>query len=192
MIDFATLKPALLALAKSLTGLSVATMENEPRVMAKPSEGAVALVSFFGVAGVGGTDAKRYDRDTASEWGQGGDTEILPEGGAEPPVLETVIGRRELTIRIKVDGIFQDANRDARFYLERMRTRLSWESTRVALLAAGLGFQEVLLATTADEKRDNRLASIALVDVRCNVVSSEQDPTLHPTIERVDTPRRVS
>lgn len=190
MIDFATLKPALLALAKSLTGLTVAAMENEPRPMAKGSEGTIALVSFFGISGIG-TDEHRYERDTASEWGQGGDTEILPEGGAEPPVLDTVIGRRELTIRIKVEGIYQDANRDARFFVERMRTRLSWESTRVALLAAGLGFQEVLLATIADEKRDNRTASIALVDVRCNVVASEQDPTLHPTIERVDTPNRV-
>ena len=190
MIDFATLKPALVALASSLTGLTVAVWENDPRPMAVPSEGALVTVSLFGVAGVGGTDGKRYDRSTENT-GLGGDQSEIPEGGAEPPALETIVGRREVTIRFKIDGIFQDGNRTPRFYLERMRTRLSWESSRATLEAAGLGLQEVLLATEAEEKRNDRVSPVAIFDVRCNLVASEQDPTEHATIETFDLARGV-
>lgn len=189
MIDFETVKPAILAIVVRLSGLTAAAFEDDPRPMAKPSEGAIALVSFFGVASLGLTDEKTYERDTASEYGQGGDTSTIPEGGQAPPALETVTGRREVTIRVKVESIYQDGNRDARFYLERMRTRIAWSSILEAFDAAGLGFQDVALATLIGETRDNRKPSIAVFDVRVNVLATEQDPTLWPTIERVDVAR---
>lgn len=191
MIDFEAKKTAIRAIVASLTGVTAGAVvfEDEPRPMADPAQGAIVLISFFGVVSLGSTDERVYERDTSAEYGQGGDTSEIPEGGQEPPALETVVGRREVTIRVKVETIYQDANRDARFYLERMRTRIAWSSIQDRLTAAGLGFQDVALATLIGETRDNRKPSIAVFDVRANVLATEQDPYLWPTIERVDVSR---
>lgn len=187
MIDFAALKTALRPAIRSLTGLTVVAFEDEPRPHPDPAQGAIALVSFFGIATIGMNAGRSYERDTSREYGQGGDTETDPEGGIEPPALETVIARREVTIRVKVDSVYQDANRDARFYLERMRTRIEWSSIRETLRAAGLGHQETLLATEVNETRDQHRAAVAIFDIRCNAVARDTDTDNPiPTIERVD------
>lgn len=188
MIDFAAMKTAVVPILQSLTGLTAVALEDGIRPMPPAGQNAIALYSFFGVATIGGTDEASYARADDQEYGQGGDTSTFPEGGAEPPVIETITGRREITLRVKVDSIYQDANRDAHYYLERMRTRVQWSSIQAALRAAGLGFQDVAAATEVNETRDQHRASIAIFDLRCNVVATEADTENPiPTIERVDT-----
>ena len=192
-IDLGALDTALVPILRSLTGLSVVAREDMPRPLAKASEGALVLYSLFGVATIGGTDERRFARATDQEYGQGGDTETIPEGGQEPPAIETIIGRREVTIRVKVDSVDQTGNRGARYYLERMRTRVQWSSIQTALRGAGLGFQDVLLATEANETRDEHRASVAIFDLRCNMLAIEADTDNPiPTIERVDVTRGAS
>lgn len=186
MIDFAALKASTVAIVRALSGLSAVSYEDDASEVPPPAESASATFMFFGIAQIG-HDERRYDRDTASVWGQGGDTSEIPEGGTEPPVIETVQGRREITLRIKVRSSWLDGNFEARFYLERMRTRLYRESTRALFSAAGLGFQEVLLATDANETIDGHRAAVAILDLRFNVLAVDVDTENPiPTIERVD------
>lgn len=169
-IDFAALKSGLVAVIAILTSLPANAIELEP---GRNSFGKVtARYSLIGWAGVG-VDDRDHERVSEEEWEQSfGST---PWGGASPPLLETVSGRRTFTLRIKIVCFDHTGGYEAETYLERARTRLAWSRVTAALNALGAGFERVLGYGLLNDKSDERVSSTAYLDVGLNIHVRETD-----------------
>lgn len=174
-MNLEAIETALLSLTSALTEIAT-EKENGPRSWGGPT----AFVSVYAITPVG-RDEYSYARAEDVETPYGG-----PWGGVSKPARETVRGQRELTWRVRIESYDQTPGYGAQTYAERLRTRLAWTSTQATLEAAGLGFQEIAGTNTLDTKIDQRWVSVVVVDVRLNAQSIETDPTLYPTIDRVD------
>lgn len=188
MIDFAALEPAILILVARLAGCPAVMLDAAQPMNAR----ALARVQIFGVTSPGTVDDVAYERATDGTWGAGAG-EDAPSGGAEAPAVETVTGWREMTIRIRVEALFQDPGNAARYYLERMRTRLRMTATVEAFKAAGMGYLGTLLLTDLSVPLADagRIQSVGVLDLRVNVVARESAADYLPTIERATARRGV-
>jgi hypothetical protein len=126
----------LKALVAQLTGLET-VWENEPRPQVTAP--GIALLSTFALRSIG-EDVLSYVRVTDLEgWGAGWMVDPWP--GVSAPLLESVHGPREVTLRVRVETYDHTPGSTARTFLERLRTRLRFTSSGAALRALNLGLQ---------------------------------------------------
>ena len=98
---------------------------------------------------------------------------------------ETVYGLRELTLQVTVWSLAQTLQDSARFYLERLRTRIRWSSSVAALKAMGIGLLTIAPITLGDPAQGGRFVSVAFVDARFSYGVAESDTTA-PFVESYD------
>lgn len=171
MIDWSTLQAGLASLVSRLTGIAagdIAWAGAKDRFVAAPKLASIDLQTFANTT-VGQLDALTW-------------SEQSPNG----PLQQTTQGWREFTLRIRVTTYDQRPVLVARTYLEMVRDRMAWDSTRDALAALSLGFVEALSLTDLSAPRDSRIASIASLDLRFNLASADTDPTLYERISTVE------
>lgn len=125
--------------------------------------------------GVGVDDSVWRDVDVAGE-----PTTVDADVAA---VRETVQGIRERTLQVTVWSPRQTLAESARFYLERLRTRLRWSSSLDALRAIGVGLVGVEAIQLLDHAQDGRDVSEAAMDLRITHAVAEADEPV-PFIER--------
>lgn len=168
MIPWPTLQPGLVTLVGQLTGLTQVFWQDTqtaPGTFVAASQVAKAELMAFAMTSSGKLDALTW-------------AEQSPNG----PLLQTAKGVREFTLRTKVTVYDQLSNLVARNYLEQMRDRMAWDSTRDTLMALSLGFQSALSLTDLSKPVDGHIASIAALDVRFNLGTSDTDPTQYSRI----------
>lgn len=116
----------------------------------------------------------RVQLDIIAVAGIGTDEETWSADGAEPnEMLETVHGLRELTLQVDVWNAEQRLEKSARSYLEQLRTRLRWTSSKDALRALGLGVIGIEDIVQLDPIEDGRRVSRASMDIRMAYGASE-------------------
>ena len=104
------------------------------------------------------------------------------EQGTDGPLHQTAQGMRVVTLRTKVTVLDQRAGLVARVYLERLRDRMVWDSTRDALKALGLGFAQARDTVDLSKKVDQHVMSIGAIDLRFNLAVTDTDPTEYSRI----------
>jgi hypothetical protein len=134
-----------------------------------------AWVDVLDIVGLGVDDRRTIDVDAD------GEPTSVPED--VEGVREKVEGIRESTFQITVQSLSQLLHQSARFYLERLRTRLRWTSTIESLKALGLALVRIESVLQLDTPTDMRAYSMASVDVRFAFGESDTDATA-PFIER--------
>jgi hypothetical protein len=116
--------------------------------------------------------------------------ELVSADAPGPATTETVYGLREMTVQVTVWSLSQKLGASARFFLERLRTRLRWTSSVTALAMLGLALVGVEPIVLADAPQDGRTASQASMDLHFTFGVAESDaPT--PFIESVDLARSI-
>ena len=184
-IPWATLKPALLTLVSELAG-GVVDMAAVPPVMTKvlQTEEDQTEQSFVGNEDI--PDAKALvsfvARDTASY-----SSEFLElVKGDNGPLYENVTASQPVSMIVKVQTFDQTPLLWSEQYLERLRTRLFWQSTYDLLFALDVAI--ISISDTKDDPSvvDERVTSCAYLTVELNVETVEIDPTPYSRIESVE------
>lgn len=116
--------------------------------------------------------------------------ELTSHDVSGPATTETVYGLREMTIQVTVWSLSQKLAESARFYLERLRTRLRWSSSLAALDALGIALIGVMPMVLIDAPQDGRTPSQGSLDLRFAFGVAESDAPA-PFIEKVDVNRTV-
>lgn len=93
---------------------------------------------------------------------------------------ETSYGIRELTLQVSVWSPSQLLGESARFFLERLRTRLQWTSTYDALKRIGFEINDILQIVTIDPRQAGRLMSGCAMDVQLGFGIAESDTPAPP------------
>lgn len=158
MTTLDTMRVGLKTLAANLGGLD-AYWEDQQRPYINPSTRAALLLSL-GPSNPIGRDEIRSDWDASrdhAEW------------------QDTAVGIRRLPWRIKCYGFEETDAKVAQFYLERIRTRLRWMSTVRALNALSLSRANTGQVTDLSVPVDDRMTSIAFLDIGLNAVFQETD-----------------
>jgi hypothetical protein len=109
---------------------------------------------------------------------------LLMGVGATANVTESAVGQRELTLQVSVWSPLQSLGRSARRHLERLRTRLRWQSSIGALAALGLAIVTIESIVLLDPSEDGRVVSGAAMDLRLAYSWTETDDAV-PFIETV-------
>lgn len=170
MIDWATLQAGVVALWKSLTGLAdVRWQDAQGAFVSAENAFAKAEIQVVSNVGVGALDALTW-------------AEASPGG----PMQQTTEGLRLLVLRTKVTVYDQRSALVARNYLERLRDRLPWDTSRDALEALSLGLVDVRKTQDLSKRDDQRITSIAAADVRLHLGISDTDPTEYSRVESVE------
>lgn len=169
MSDMATIEAGLRTLVVALTGLpdAMVVWENRKRPNIDVRTRAICLLSLGATA--------TYGRD-----------ETVLEFFTGPGVFqETARGMRTLPLRLKVQCFKQTDAENASVYLERARTRLAWEDSIWALNAIDCSKQVTGTVIPLDFSFDDRLASMAALDITLNAELDETNPNVIPYIDDV-------
>lgn len=169
MSEFATLRPALIAIAQTITGLATVEWLEQKRPFTNPATGAIALLSFGPTIGVGRDEIRsEYDGDN---------------DGAE--FTDTAVGVRRLPWRIRVDSYEQQDDLTAWTYLENARLRLRWPSVVDALIAANVALVETRDVQDLQVPEDEHVVSRASLDIILAGMFSETDPVANTYIASI-------
>jgi hypothetical protein len=156
MMDIATFKNAIKAWVEVQAGISAQWRDEQGGWQGK-TRARLHLHSSRSV----GVDFLYHEQDQS-----------LPAGEDYVP---TVMGNREITLSIKVESRDQDGNGVAIWYLEKLRTSLRKPSVRAGLYEAGLSFSTVETPQDLDKWLDDRIESVAVMDVHFNAAVNERD-----------------
>jgi hypothetical protein len=161
-MNWITIRAALKTLIGDLAGLPDGTeFEDQPRPYVGDVSRAIALLSISSVVTIG-RDEVRTDYDVA-----------------RPLCLEmrdVVHGVREFTLGIKVESYEQTDDATALAYCERIRDRMSFTSSLAALRAVQCAYIRHEPTRDLSTARDDRLTSIAVLDIRLRAHVTEADP----------------
>jgi len=161
-----TIKPALKALVKNLSGLDT-VWEDEPRPY---NPGALALLAFTVITPVGQDEVVRK-QDLNQDKGQ----ELADEHR----------GVRQATLTVKVESQVQTDTGSAYWHLERVRERLPFRSTGDALRAVNCALIRSGPTLDLTQNWDDRQRSVAALEVFLNVRTSLEDPARYGFIATV-------
>lgn len=167
-MTLADVRAGLQVIAANLSGLD-AYWEDQSRPYINDITRAAVLMSFGPIAPLG-RDEIRSTWDASkdhAEW------------------TDTAIGLRRLPWRIKVESYEETNASAASSYLEKLRTRLRWMSTSAALNALGCSRATTGQVLDLSVPRDNRMTSIAVLDIGLNCVLQEDDPNGYTYIATV-------
>lgn len=108
--------------------------------------------------------------------------------GSDPPtqdLFQSIEGLRRVVCQIKATTMQEEDSFWAVGVLERVRTRLDWNSSRQALLAVGVDYTDCLAVNDTTFTDDGRRVSAATLDVVFTMVSNDTDPIPIGWIERI-------
>lgn len=151
-------KEALRTLVSSLTGVpaNLVVWAGEPRKFSGPQGGVV-----YGILTLNMVTSKAVgDDDIRGTWDG---ANIVYEQRAD----------REVTISARYEAQGTEEGFDA---LERLRTRLKWESSLDALRAVNLSLIETIGIQTYNQRKDNRDIATAQLDLRLNFTGTDTPP----------------
>lgn len=166
---FTAIRPALLALVKQLAGLE-GVWRDQPNPYTPPGTKAILKLSL------------------SPTQGKGQDARTFRFQSSDSTLRETVSGYRIFTLRILCECLDQSDGATALNYLETLRTRLRWTTTSQALHAVRVAFIDSLPTVDLSRTIDNRVASIAALDVRLATMAQEENPNPVDWIETVRDP----
>lgn len=152
-----SVRSALAAWVKALSGVEIAVWENDPRPM---HNGVIALLSW-GASDVVGVDDLR--------WQYAENESPLEE------MTPAVQGDRVLRVQVAFETTLQAIAGNARELCERMRSRLRRPSSLAALAAVGLGLVSAGPAVQADYRAQQHMVARALFDVTLNATTWDAD-----------------
>lgn len=171
MIDWPTIKPPLLALVKSLAGLDQCVWADQQIPMIATAQQAIGKLSLNGAETLTQKEEVHFDP-------------VDPDDETSK-LRQTARMIQRITIRIRVESIFQGDAKSAENYLERLRGMWGWWSTTEALRAVGFGFAEMQATQMLNAPKDDHVLSVAVADVRFNAGSTDTDPTLYDRIDSI-------
>jgi hypothetical protein len=185
-MNWETIELGLIALVQRLSGLET-VKENAERPFVTGIEGGpvgLVQISLFGLASIG-SDASSWERAPGTG-GWGAEWVTDPWASTSDLLEERVSGAREITLRCKVETFSQAPGLAAETFLSRIRDRIQFESSRLALASLNLGFQGIEAMTILDPSYDSRVFSAGALDMRLNATSYEIDSENQiPSIDRV-------
>lgn len=181
MIDYAAIRPGILSLVKSISGIDTVWKDQPQRYVRQSvtygppsaSPGTICKLSI-GPASVKGRDELRTEYDENQAQGQ--------------ELQDTATGIRLLTLKITVETFDQTDGKTAEYYIEAIRTRFRFQSTLNTLTdlnCALISFADIVLLP---ETRDSRAVSIASLDVRLSCRATDIDPIRRGYIDTVEPP----
>ena len=135
------------------------------------SDKAICLLSISPASGQG-FDDRRQEDDLEQPLNQ--------------ELQDAIVGIRNVILSIRVESYDQSDDKTALHYLEKVRTRLRWRTTTAALNAVKVAFRGTKDLTDLSAVRDQRMASLANLDIKLGSLSIEKDPTRYGYIETVD------
>ncbi len=96
---------------------------------------------------------------------------------SSPPeeCIPTSCGSALVTLQVQVETFDQDASGRARTLLRKIRQRLRWPSSRLALKTLETSLVDILTIPIIDKVEDGRQYSLATMDVRLNTIQVEND-----------------
>lgn len=159
-LDFAEIQTELPALFEALMGISCNWRDQAVPFV----DGPQAFLDVLAPAAVG-VDDLRW-----SEVGVDAEDPTLPD-----TIQATMVGNREMTIQVTVWNDRQPLDVSARYYLERLRTRLRFPSTLEAMRALGLAQVRTEAMIDLDPTEDGRVMSQTSMDLRLAYVVAETD-----------------
>jgi hypothetical protein len=111
-----------------------------------------------------------------------------PGQNVQPSVLTDVI----FTLNIRVEMPTREDDHWAFATIQRIRSGLWMPSTQAAFLAANLGLVRVLPTVKASARYDDRIHSIATMDVEFSTVMTDEDPVFVGWIEKIELTSHVT
>jgi len=179
-VDWATIRPALEDLFCSLSGLKT-YWRDKPRPLVDPKQQAICLLH------VRQTQSHGID-DIRSSYDPAGD----PTGTG---ITFTVAGLRKVILDVRVESYRQDDDRFAYNGICAIRSGLSFPSAKAALRAvdlsvkwAGDAIDFPVSSLTERLDFDDRVTSVAQLDLELNAISCVEDPVKTTWIETVEDP----
>lgn len=157
---------ALVTLVQALTGLDTVWID-QPRPEVNDVTRGIALLSFTAVQAVGRDEVRSAFDVGTQDFG------------------DTAVGQRILPLRIRVESYDQNDTSTAWNYLERLRTRLRWQSSIDALQTVKCGVAVTGPTMALQVMADDRAVSAAALDVSLNCELSEADPTRYPYVAEI-------
>jgi hypothetical protein len=179
-VDWETIRPALVELFQNISGLRTAWRDKR-RELADPKLQAVCLLHVRQTQELG-VDDIRHTYDAA--------------GDATATSIEfSVAGLRKVFLDVRVESYRQDDDKFAYNAMGRIRTGLSFPSSKAALRAVELSVKKAgnaidfpTSSLTEGLEFDDRVTSVAQLDLELNAISCVDDPTKTTWIETVDDP----
>ena len=156
-LDLFTIKGALQAWVNTQGAGVVAVWRNEARPFTPKARALLNIIA----SGSLGVDQLRWAQDTTIAAGE----DFVP----------TVSGNRLFTLSILVQSRDQRPECEASWYLEKLRTSLHKPSVQDAFRAAKIAYQTTEPLQPLDETRDDRVESIAQLDVHFGAAVNERD-----------------
>lgn len=159
-MDWATMRPALLAVVQSATGLTdpgaCAWKGSKDAVGRRPP--VVANLSCSGAGGVG-VDEQRGVFD----------------GGTQMKDI-TISGSRTFSLTVRIETQEQTDSGIASVFADRLRARIRRDSVYSQLSAVGLAVADIVKTQTIDNVIvDGRVLSVAVVEILLNAAENDRD-----------------
>lgn len=171
-MNWEQIRPAIKTLIGDLSGLTT-LWEDEPRPYEWTPPDTPAFCTISVTSSVGqGSDENRIQQDLNQSIGQ--------------ELQDVWIGNRDLTLTVKVESEIQTDNGNAYFYIERIRDRMWFRSSRAAMHAVNVAIRDLLPAVDLTTTRDNRKRSIAAFDILLTARNLTVDPVRYPYIATWD------
>lgn len=156
-MPWGTIRDTIKAWAESASGLkAVWTEEQRPFI-----DGPHVLLNVISVAPVG-VDETRAEEDLGAAVGE--------------EIVQSQTGMRRFTVSCSAQNfINQTAEKNAAYYLERLRTRLRWPSAHATFVAAGIAVVGTGPLSLGDYDFDGRRVSLASFDIMLQAAVSDAD-----------------
>lgn len=161
-MDYAAVESGLPTLFAALMGIPC-QWATQPRRM---------IVGTGAVIDIIGSDDNGRDEHVEEYVDDAGDVVDLDDATG---VRETVFGQRALRLQVTIWGITQKLATSARFYLERLRTRIRFTSSIATLKAMGLSLATREAIVQVDPTQDGRVMSQSSLDLQFGYGVAESD-----------------
>lgn len=174
---FATIRPAILSLVNTLMGVQgdcLAIWKDQPTPYTPPGTKTLFKLSLGPLVTKAADDEVRTSYDGTQPLGE--------------EMAETVTGYRTFTLKVLCECGDQTDSGTAQNYLETLRTRLRWTTSRAALNAVNVAMVGTADILDLSRTVDNRAWSIANLDIRLATRTNETNPVRNGYIETVAGP----
>lgn len=138
------------------------------------------------VVGVGNDDSRKEELDTGVVAGEAAGLppeEIVPSGQTD--LFETVVGLRRFVVQAQAWVPENTDSWSAHHIIERLRTRMDFDSSRQSLLAVNVDFTDVGASRPMNARKDGKLWSVVSIDFTFTAGINETDPIPLGWIERI-------
>jgi len=174
---YTSIRPGILTLVNRIMGTQgdcVAIWKDQPNPYTPPGTKTLFKLSLGPLSSKGADDEARWSYD--------------PNQPAGQEMQESITGYRLFTLKVLCECADQTDGATAFNYLETLRTRLRWTSSRSALNAVNVALVRCEDIQDLSKTVDNRAASIANLDIRLATRTNEADPNRTGYIATVSDP----